>query len=396
MYKELKLKANHNYKILAMIIHQVVIKCTKSWSWKQITTKQTTSQSICLLLSNVQRAEVESKSQHNWANHAIFYSCYQMYKELKLKANHNTYAPYLFLEKVVIKCTKSWSWKQITTGSKLHARAWCCYQMYKELKLKANHNTIVCIQSIRLVVIKCTKSWSWKQITTGGKVGIGTTTLLSNVQRAEVESKSQLQTSFNIKKLSCYQMYKELKLKANHNCTYRNISSNMLLSNVQRAEVESKSQPTLGKPLLRLRCYQMYKELKLKANHNFLEFHIILLAVVIKCTKSWSWKQITTAQEAHPLKTQLLSNVQRAEVESKSQPSAATGKYFVSCYQMYKELKLKANHNSAFKVNGLLRLLSNVQRAEVESKSQLYPAIETYSFCCYQMYKELKLKANHN
>ena len=170
-----------------------------------------------------------------------------------------------------------------------------------------------------------------------------------------------------------------------------------LLSNVQRAEVESKSQPIFFDKEHGMCCYQMYKELKLKANHNALSTVTVTIDVVIKCTKSWSWKQITTAKFTEDKKIMLLSNVQRAEVESKSQLRYVPSFSFLSCYQMYKELKLKANHNTAARCAAntnvvikctkswswkqittkypyqllIIGLLSNVQRAEVESKSQL-------------------------
>ena len=118
-----------------------------------------------------------------------------------------------------------------------------------------------------------------------------------------------------------------------------------MLSNVQRAEVESKSQLAVSLPFVKVSCYQMYKELKLKANHNCTNVCFIINNVVIKCTKSWSWKQITTKDRKKFLWEELLSNVQRAEVESKSQPGLHNALSGVSCYQMYKELKLKANHN---------------------------------------------------
>ena len=191
--------------------------------------------------------------------------------------------------------------------------------MYKELKLKANHNAFDAIQKKNKVVIKCTKSWSWKQITTLCFFCIFVTSLLSNVQRAEVESKSQRWCSYACYIRSCYQMYKELKLKANHNGVWPQPLKKRLLSNVQRAEVESKSQRNDLGILSAVRCYQMYKELKLKANHNLTLFNAFVLSVVIKCTKSWSWKQITTSQLCGLLPGLLLSNVQRAEVESKSQ-----------------------------------------------------------------------------
>ena len=41
-------------------------------------------------------------------------------------------------------------------------------------------------------------------------------------------------------------------------------------------------------------------------------------------------------------------------------------------------------------------LLSKIQRTKVESKSQLVTDPLTGRYCCYQKYKEQKLKANHN
>ena len=60
----------------------------------------------------------------------------------------------------------------------------------------------------------------------------------------------------------------------------------MMLPNVQRAKVESKSQPGEAWEKKQYRCYQMYKELKLKANHNRLTVCIFLEIDVTKCTKS--------------------------------------------------------------------------------------------------------------
>ncbi len=89
MYKEQKLKANHNMKLKFKVTATVVIKCTKNKSWKQITTIHKKSSDSGKLLSNVQRTKVESKSQPETLDLQIESSCYQMYKEQKLKANHN-------------------------------------------------------------------------------------------------------------------------------------------------------------------------------------------------------------------------------------------------------------------------------------------------------------------
>ncbi len=66
--------------------------------------------------------------------------------------------------------------------------------------------------------------------------------MLPNVQRAKVESKSQQVEDLVLNHIGCYQMYKELKLKANHNSYTLSATQRVMLPNVQRAKVESKSQ----------------------------------------------------------------------------------------------------------------------------------------------------------
>ena len=67
--------------------------------------------------------------------------------------------------------------------------------------------------------------------------------------------------------------------------------------------------------------------------------------VVTKNTKNKSWKQITTKNEERRHQRELLPKIQRTKVESKSQPSNPSASLSWSCYQKYKEQKLKANHN---------------------------------------------------
>ena len=169
-----------------------------------------------------------------------------------------------------------------------------------------------------------------------------------------------------------------------------------MLSNVQRTKIESKSQQAGGLNIIHGRCYQMYKEQKLKANHNLEIKPSPDGIVVIKCTKNKNWKQITTINPLDVDHTLLLSNVQRTKIESKSQPGSFKGFFTDSCYQMYKEQKLKANHNRSALNNKICHvvikctknknwkqittiasdsvvkesLLSNVQRTKIESKSQ--------------------------
>ena len=171
-----------------------------------------------MLLPKIQRTKVESKSQPNNCFRSILNSCYQKYKEQKLKANHNPCGSISLSEKVVTKNTKTKSWKQITTlqvrvsvvnvllpkiqRTKVESKSqhnavgnWymqCCYQKYKEQKLKANHNNATSVAKGITVVTKNTKNKSWKQITTPAQMAQWYHLLLPKIQRTKVESKSQL------------------------------------------------------------------------------------------------------------------------------------------------------------------------------------------------------------
>ena len=87
--------------------------------------------------------------------------------------------------------------------------------------------------------------------------------LLPKIQRTKVESKSQLLKSVVSK-------------------------DTWLLPKIQRTKVESKSQLKVMVPILAPRCYQKYKEQKLKANHNCYNFPMAAPAVVTKNTKNKS------------------------------------------------------------------------------------------------------------
>ena len=60
-----------------------------------------------MLLSNIERTEIESKSQLGYDTIKQVEGCYQIQKELKLKANHNALTCLIVESKVVIKYRKN-------------------------------------------------------------------------------------------------------------------------------------------------------------------------------------------------------------------------------------------------------------------------------------------------
>ena len=169
----------------------------------------------------------------------------------------------------------------------------CCYQKYKEQKLKANHNVDIKVSTNFYVVTKNTKNKSWKQITTVTTSLPPAMVLLPKIHRTKVESKSQQISLIMSKILGCYQKYKEQKLKANHNYWLFLFTYFLLLPKIQRTKVESKSQHCP-------RCRTTF-------------------TVVTKNTKNKSWKQITTPSGMYSYTVTLLPKIQRTKVESKSQ-----------------------------------------------------------------------------
>ena len=165
-----------------------------------------------------------------------------MFKEPKLKANHNLNL--IIFKKVpsIYQCSKNRNWKQITTICSLMLLLIQYLSMFKEPKLKANHNRQHNSSTWRKSIYQCSKNRNWKQITTTQLPFTTPSPVFINVQRTEIESKSQL-LIVNYYIISKYlSMFKEPKLKANHNCMTYYKFSNVVFINVQRTEIESKSQ----------------------------------------------------------------------------------------------------------------------------------------------------------
>ena len=57
---------------------------------------------------------------------------------------------------------------------------------------------------------------------------------------------------------------------------------------------------------------------------------------------------------------------------------------------------MKANHNGEKGTPAICSLFPTVQRYENESKSQLSSAAKSFTDSCFQRFKDTKMKANHN
>ena len=159
------MKANHNRSISFWYSLSAVSNGSKILKWKQITT------------ASVRKAEVTG--------------CFQWFKDTKMKANHNSIHRLQKRLPAVSNGSKILKWKQITTSKSQWSVWYCCFQWFKDTKMKANHNRFREAIRWRIAVSNGSKILKWKQITT-----------LCYIH--------QLQNG-------CFQWFKDTKMKANHN-----------------------------------------------------------------------------------------------------------------------------------------------------------------------------------
>ena len=124
-FKDTKMKANHNVMLLIIVVLMVVSSGSKILKWKQITT--------------------------HWFYFIEEYSCFQWFKDTKMKANHNYRILLLFLLHVVSSGSKILKWKQITTEPAQRATKNSCFQWFKDTKMKANHNHLPAVRASSLL-----------------------------------------------------------------------------------------------------------------------------------------------------------------------------------------------------------------------------------------------------
>ena len=134
------MKANHNGELDLNLSIKVVSSGSKILKWKQITTRMR----ICICSM----------------------SCFQWFKDTKMKANHNKWWVCLDHPAVVSSGSKILKWKQITTKEHCRSLPKSCFQWFKDTKMKANHNADYNRYTQWEVVSSGSKILKWKQITT--------------------------------------------------------------------------------------------------------------------------------------------------------------------------------------------------------------------------------------
>ena len=151
------MRANHNLRFKPSFDFLVVSNVSKILKWEQITTKQV------YVIND--------------------FCCFQCFKDTKMRANHNIRFKPSFDFLVVSNVSKILKWEQITTKQVYVINDFCCFQCFKDTKMRANHNRLSHSSLVAGVVSNVSKILKWEQITTIWVAAFSATWLFPMFQR---------------------------------------------------------------------------------------------------------------------------------------------------------------------------------------------------------------------
>ena len=172
---------------------------------------------LLTLLLLPQRYEFSSKSQHEKGIEypALRCCCYR--KGTNFQANHNDFWHIRLIQMLLLlpQRYEFSSKSQLDSPLEESSLGCCCYR--KGTNFQANHNAVLLVLPLNVVVVATAKVRIFKQITTNLDCIIHTNKLLLLPQRYEFSSKSQrnMELHATVKCCCCYR--KGTNFQANHN-----------------------------------------------------------------------------------------------------------------------------------------------------------------------------------
>ena len=366
-------------------------------NWKQFTTTRQLHKPIKMLCYISKILKIESNSQRSRWSIEKLQSCVISQRYSKLKAIHNSERIFPWNKRVVLYLKDTQNWKQFTTrwlhvsaysslcyiskilkiesnsqpSFKASANARCCVISQRYSKLKAIHNTKYRVVLRIYVVLYLKDTQNWKQFTTS----------VSTVTHSN---------------LLCY------------------------ISKILKIESNSQRERFL---LLRwLSCVISQRYSKLKAIHNRLVYHQIMILVVLYLKDTQKWKQFRTEFRSGCFRIWLCYISKILKIESNSQLRCPSPADCISCVISQRYSKLKAIHNRRTRqavrvpvvlylkdtqnwkqfttfddVNIIFHVLCYISKIlKIESNSQLSSPSRFFSASCVISQRYSKLKAIHN
>ena len=187
---------------------------------------------------------------------------------MNFKANHNAFCPLIRPNSIVCYLAKIWILKQITTRpAALPTEAYCLLSC-KDMNFKANHNPLVVVLVLVLIVCYLAKIWILKQITTG--------------------------KAYNQRAKHCLLSCKDMNFKANHNQAKALLNILQIVCYLAKIWILKQITTRQQSGWLLTNCLLSCKDMNFKANHNILASVSFMIIIVCYLAKIWILKQITT------------------------------------------------------------------------------------------------------
>ena len=292
-------------------------------------------------------------------------------KSTIFQANHNTRRLRARNMPVVCDTAKVRFSKQITTKFGRSYKGISCLRYCKSTIFQANHNILLFLRKIGIVVCDTAKVRFSKQITTIFSSFCLCNLLFAILQKYDFPSKSQLKTRHMFSNCCCLRYCKSTIFQANHNCItsppyqftvvcdtakvrfskqittvrYFHRERCRLFAILQKYDFPSKSQLRGLQGRHSFGCLRYCKSTIFQANHNADRFGYCHPKVVCDTAKVRFSKQITTVIVQVQPAFVLFAILQKYDFPSKSQRGFENPDSNNGCLRYCKSTIFQANHN---------------------------------------------------
>ena len=195
-----------------------------------------------------------------------------------------------------------------------------CFRYHKGTDFQANHNIILIVYFLFMVVLDTTKVQIFKQITTALPALASLALLFQIPQRYRFSSKSQPLKNRLYSKKSCFRYHKGTDFQANHNGKTNYHLTTSVVLDTTKVQI-FKQITTIGSHTDKVtQLFQIPQRYRFSSKSQQGGSTCLILHVVLDTTKVQIFKQITTADACFPISDR--------------------------CFRYHKGTDFQANHNS--------------------------------------------------
>ena len=146
----------------------------------------------------------------------------------------------------------------------------CCFRYHKGTDFQANHNLLMNLRTVSIVVLDTTKVQIFKQITTETRLLLPCRELFQIPQRYRFSSKSQHLRNLCKCQLSCFRYHKGTDFQANHNYMSSLYAFSEVVLDTTKVQIFKQITTSIDTHTTKHSCFRYHKGTDFQANHNYL------------------------------------------------------------------------------------------------------------------------------